>query len=140
MWLLGFELWCSNPLSHLTSPLFCFSRQGFSVETRLSLELRDPSCLCLPSAGIKGVHQHTQLGVISVSVSVCVCICWSVCVCIVLVCMYVLVCVCECVCVLVCVCMCWAVYVRMRAHPLLMYAPVCADMLIHVRRASGIFL
>ena len=48
--------------------LFCFSRQGFSValETILELALVDQvvleltrsTCLCLPSAGIKGVHYH----------------------------------------------------------------------------------
>jgi hypothetical protein len=47
--------------------LFCFSRQGFSVYPWLSWnslcrpgcpQTQKSACLCLPSAGIKGLHHH----------------------------------------------------------------------------------
>jgi hypothetical protein len=49
---------------------FCFLRQGFSVYPWLPLNslcrpgwprTQKSACLCLPSAGIKGVHHHTRL-------------------------------------------------------------------------------
>jgi hypothetical protein len=49
--------------------LFCFSRQGFSVERWLSWtslcrpgwpRTQKSACLCLPSAGIKGVRHHAR--------------------------------------------------------------------------------
>jgi hypothetical protein len=92
--------------------VFCFQRQGFSVYPWLSWnslcrsgcpQTQKSACLCLLSAGIKGVHHHALL-FLSFCGSLLPFVCVHVCLCIcVFMCVHVRLCVFVCLCVCVCI-------------------------------------